>query len=319
MKIEHKIVEKIKAGKRFLIVSHVNPDGDAIGSSLGLMLALQVAGKEAFAYNESGVPALYRFLPRANEIIQEIPPGPFDATFVLDCSTAERVGGAFVALAQKGMLVVVDHHPPREPLEGVCLIDTQASATAELVYGILQEARLSIPPEAATALYAAIMTDTGSFRFSNTTSRSLDVASRLMALGADHRRLVENIYESYPPERFRLLAMTLDTLEFFYGGRLATICTTKAMFREAGAEDDLTEGFVDLPRSIRGVEVAAFIREKEECEYRVNLRSRGGVDVGEVAARFGGGGHPNAAGCTLKGALEEVRAALLEALGEALE
>lgn len=313
------IVRLVRGNDRFLVTSHMNPDGDAIGSSLGLAMALEALGKSVAVYNQGPIPNLYKFLPGVNRIQQELPEGvDFQVTFVLDCSTSERVGESFAKLMNKGSIVVVDHHPPRQALEGTQLIRTEAASTAELVYEIAMQLDPSLPRDAATALYAGLMTDTGSFRFSNTTPKALEVAGRLLAAGADHRLLVEQLYESFPPERFRLLGLALNTLRLFKGGRVALVWITRPMFLEVGAEDEMTDGFVDIPRSIKGVEVAALIREREEGEYRVNLRSRGKVDVGELASRFGGGGHPNAAGFTQKGSPADLETALLSALEEAL-
>jgi bifunctional oligoribonuclease and PAP phosphatase NrnA len=162
------------------------------------------------------------------------------------------------------------------------------------------------------------MTDTGSFRYSNTTAKAMSVASELLASGADHGLLIERVYESHPPERLRLLARVLQTLEFFHGGRVASLDVTRAMFQETGAGEDLTEGFVNIPRAVGGVEVALLFSEISGDEYRVSLRSRGKVNVGKVAARFQGGGHPEAAGCTLHGSWNTVRQTMLKAVEEAL-
>lgn len=313
------IVRLIQTQDRFLVTSHMNPDGDAMGSSLGLAIALEAMGKTVVVYNQGPMPSLYEFLPGADRIQNELPGEKgFQVTFVLDCSTSERVGEGFVKFKNKGSTVVVDHHPPRQPLEGLHLIRTEAAATAELIYEITSQLGLSLPKDAATALYAGLMTDTGCFRFSNTTPKALETAGHLLATGADHRLLVEQVYENFPPERFRLLGLALNTLRLLKDGRVALLWITRPMFEEVGAEDEMTDGFVDIPRSIKGVEVAALIRERQDNEYRVNLRSRGRVDVGEVASRFGGGGHPNAAGFTLQGAPAELERSLLSALEEAL-
>jgi phosphoesterase RecJ-like protein len=174
-------------------------------------------------------------------------------------------------------------------------------------------------PDVATDLYAALMTDTGSFRFSNTTASSLTVAAGLLESGADHGLLIDRVYESYPAERFRLMALALQTLQISSHGRVAFLCVTREMYEATSSRDDLTEGFVDIPRSIQGVQVAALIREIGQGEHRVNLRSRGGMDVARVAARFGGGGHSNAAGCTIRGGGDAVRHSVLAALEEALQ
>lgn len=309
----------IRTQDSFLVTSHMNPDGDAIGSSLGLALLLEAMGKRVTVYNQGPIPKLYSFLPAVDRIQIELPENSFfQASFILDCASFERVGESFARFKEKGLIVVVDHHPPRQVQEGLQLIETQASATAELVYEIALRLGVRLPAETATALYAGLMTDTGSFRFSNTTPRALEVAGRLLAAGADHRLLVEQLYESFPPERFRLLGRALNTLRLLKGNKVALVWVTRAMFQEVGAEDEMTDGFVDIPRSIKGVEVAVLIREKEDSEYRVNLRSRGRVDVGELASRFGGGGHPNAAGFTLRGPAAELETSLLSALEGAI-
>jgi phosphoesterase RecJ-like protein len=313
------IADLIQRRDRFLVASHMNPDGDALGSSLGLALVLESMGKSAVVHNQGPVPALYGFLPAVERIQKDLPSdGYFEVSFVLDCSTPERVGESFRQFGNRGQVVVVDHHPPRHAMEGLHLIRTEAAATAELIYEITEALKVPLPGDAATALYAGLMTDTGSFRFSNTTPRALEVAGRLLAAGADHRRLIEQVYESFPPERFRLLGLALNTLRLLDNGRVAVIWITRPMFQEVGAEDEMTDGFVDIPRSIKGVEVAVLIREREDSECRVNLRSRGRVDVGDVASQFGGGGHPNAAGCTIKGPAPEVEGRLIKAIEEAL-
>ncbi len=316
---EAQIARVMREHARFLICSHVNPDGDALGSSIALALYLEREGKEVWVFNQDPVPALYAFLPGTGRVRQEIPTGrKFDVSFLLDCATPRRAGDDFANLEGKGEVVVIDHHPPAESIGTLRLVRTGAAATSELLYEVMMAYGVPPQPEVATALYVALLTDTGSFRFSNTTAHALAVAARLLELGADHRLLIDRIYESYPAERFSLLGLALGTLKLSCGGKAASVIVTREMYRRASARDELTEGFVDFPRSIAGVEVAVLFREVGPREYRVNLRSRGAVDVGSLAARFQGGGHPNAAGCTLRGEEEEVQETLLRTLAEAL-
>lgn len=317
--IEVEIAEIIHQGRSFLVCSHMNPDGDAVGSSLALGLFLEGEGKEVVIYNRDGVPALYRFIPGVERIQQTIPEGKrFDISFLLDCAGPERVGGAFERFSPKGQVIVIDHHPPVRPFREVHLVCTEAAATGELLYDVMMAYGKPPRPPIATALYLALMTDTGSFRFSNTTPRALHIAAELQAAGADHALLIDGVYRSFPPERFRLLAQVLQTLSFYFGGRVAAMRVTRGMYESSGAGDELTEGFVDIPRSVGGVKVALLLREVASGEYRVSLRSRGEVDVGELASQFQGGGHPNAAGCTIRGEGEAVYSSLLKAVGEAL-
>jgi bifunctional oligoribonuclease and PAP phosphatase NrnA len=313
------IVDLLRGHRRFLICSHVNPDGDAVGSSVGLALYLEQEGKEAYVYNQDGVPQMYRFLPGSDRVRRSLPQGrEFDASFLLDCGEPRRVGDAFARFPGQGQRVVVDHHPAIPGLEGLRWIRTEAAATSELLFEIMERYGTPPSPDAATALYVALVTDTGSFRFSNTTPRTLSIASKLLKAGADHRLAMDHIYESFPAARLELLARVLGTLRLSFDGRVASVAVTRRMYDETGAQDDLTDGFVDFPRSIKGVEVAVLFREISAGEHRVNLRSRGNVDVGQLAARFQGGGHPNAAGCTLRGGPAEVQDNLMQVVGEAL-
>jgi len=314
------VAELLRKGKSFLICSHLNPDGDAIGSSLALAAFLEEEGKEVFLFNRDNVPPMYAFLTGASRVRQRLPEGQrFDATVLLDCATLERVGEELERFEGRGRMIIIDHHPPVDSPPGTVLIRTDAAATAELLYEVFRSYGAHISPRTATALYLGLMTDTGSFRFSNTTPKALSVAAALVEAGADHGLVTRRIYEEFPPERFRLLARVLDTLTFFHEGKVAAVTVTRRMLDSTGAGHELTEGFVDYPRSIRGVEVAVLFREVDEQQYRVSLRSRGRVDVGRIAQIFQGGGHPNAAGCTLWGDHSAVQEQVMSHLKEVLE
>lgn len=310
---EARIAHIIQTSESFLVCSHVNPDGDAVGSMVALGLFLKELGKDVYLYLTDPVPKIYHFL-KGTELIQNaLPSGRgFEVSILLDCSTAKRVGDEFHRYEGKGQVVVLDHHPPLEPMEAISLVDWEASATGELLYRIMEMLDIMPSPDVATALYLAISSDTGSFRFSNTSPRTLSVAAALLEAGADHRLLNERLYESYPPERFFLLAKVLQSLRLTLGGKMAVMEFTRDMSREIGGNEELTEGFVEIPRSIEGVEVAVFMREIDRNVYRVSLRSRGRVDVGQLAFSFKGGGHNNAAGCTLHGSREKVLGILEE-------
>jgi phosphoesterase RecJ-like protein len=316
---EEGLADLLRTRRSFLICSHINPDGDALGASVALALFLEGEGKDVFVYNQDPLPPLYGFIPGAERVRQDLPRGrAFDLSLLLDCSSPSRVGAAFEGFPGKGEVVIVDHHPPLAPVEARHLIETSAAATCELLYRVIVAFGGRPTPEVATALYVGLVTDTGSFRFGNTTARSLAVASELLEAGADHRTVMLSLYENYPKERFTLLAKVLETLEFAHDGRVAVLQMTRTMAEEAGGSQDLSEGFVDIPRSIRGVEVSLLFREVDSGEQRVSMRSRGSVDVGRIASRFQGGGHPAAAGCTIRGDRVAAYQAVLAAVREAL-
>jgi phosphoesterase RecJ-like protein len=317
--IEEKIAAVIRRGHAFLVSSHKNPDGDSVGSSLALAAYLEKEGKDVLVFHEDPVPAPYRFMPGSERIRDRIPDeSRFDVSFVVDCGSPQRVGHVFENFPFKGQLVIIDHHPPAAAAEGLRLVKTAAAATAELLYDVFRAYGAPLDARIATALYLALMTDTGSFRFSNTTSRALGVGAALLDAGADHGLLINGVYESFPPERYHLLGCVLPTLKLEMNGRIAHMTVTRAMYEQTGTSAEHTEGFVDFPRSIAGVEVAALIREVDVEEFRVSMRSRSRVNVGEVAASFGGGGHANAAGCTFHGKLHEVSATIVRVLRETL-
>lgn len=314
-------VAELKAGKKFLLVSHVSPEGDAVGSLLGMALALRSLGKNATAYLEDPVPDLFRFLPGADTVVHSLDgAGPFDATFAVDCGQKERLGKGFMALKEPGRIVNIDHHATNDAFGDVNVIVPGASAAGELVYDFCKAAGIHITKDIAVNLYVAIHTDTGSFRYSSSTAESFEKAGDLVRLGADPWEVSRRVYENHPAKKFKLLGLVLNTLDVVNVGAegskaaVAFVNVTREMFRKADAEKDLADGFVNYARGIEGVEVGVLLREAGDFQYKVSLRAKGEVDVAEVAQNFGGGGHRNAAGFMMKGSLEEVKARVIEAL-----
>lgn len=314
-------VAALRAGSKFLVVSHVSPEGDAVGSLLGMALAIRSLGKEAVAYLEDPVPDLFRFLPGADTVVHSLDgAGPFDATFAVDCGQKERLGKGFVELAGPGRIVNIDHHATNDAFGDVNVIVPGASAAGELVYDFCKAAGVKIDRDIAVNLYVAIHTDTGSFRYSSSTADAFEKAGELVRLGADPWEISRRVYENHPARKFKLLGMVLNTLEIVdlgNGGAKASVAmvhVTREMFRRAGAEKDLADGFVNYARGIEGVEVGVMLREAGDLKYKVSLRAKGDVDVAEVAQAFGGGGHRNAAGFMLDGSLEDVRARVIDAM-----
>ena len=308
------ILKTIEQGRRFIVASHENPDGDALASTLALTGALRTLGKEVVAFNVDGVPASFSFLPGAATVVSTLGPEErFDAGFVLDAGELWRAGGD---LRQRcGVLVNIDHHPYAESFGDIELVDEKASATGVLVYRLLQAGGIRVSSEVALCIYTAVLSDTGSFRYSNADPEAFRVAGEMVERGVDPWSVASGLYESQDEKRLRLLARALATLMVSECGRLASVCVTQAMLEQTGAGPEHTDGFVNYPRSVRGVEVALFFREIGPNSFKVGFRSKGRVDVGRLARELGGGGHHNAAGAVVEGSLEEVRQSVMARLG----
>jgi phosphoesterase RecJ-like protein len=306
----------LKNARRVLITGHVSPDGDCVGSCLAVAHALRGMGREALIFSAEPVPYNYEFLPGSGMISAEAH-GRFDAALILDLSDRERVGKGF-PWRSAGRIVNIDHHSTGRGLGSLQVRDADASATGELVYALLKKMGAGITPDVATCLYCAILTDTGSFRYSNSTPGAYEIAGKLVAKGARPWEIASRIYEAEPAERMALLGRSLSTLEMHCGGRLAMLVVTSEMYAATGATKDMTDQFVNYARSIRGVQVAGFLRQLPDGSFKGSLRSRGDVDVSKIGLRFGGGGHRNAAGLNLPGPLDAAKATLVQAVGEVL-
>lgn len=313
MKTIKAILDIIHSGKRFLVASHEGPDGDAIASTLAFANALREMGKDVVAYNQDQVPVNLCFLPGASEFKSDLSGElPFDAGFILDAGELRRAGNHLRDVCKT--LVNIDHHPHSEPFGSVHYVDEIACATGILIYRILKEAGHPISLPVATCVYTAILSDTGSFRYSNSNPEAFATASELVAIGLDTWGIASNLYESQDFERLRLLGMALQTLTVSPCTKFASISVTAEMLEKAGAGAEHTDGFVNYPRSVRGVEVALFFRQVSAESFKVGFRSRGTVDVGALSRALGGGGHHNAAGALVSGTLEEVRSLVFSRL-----
>lgn len=288
----------------FVIACHVDPDPDCLGSMLALEWGLRRFGKRVTMVSSDPVGDEARFLPGAERI--QAPPAPVaDALIVVDCEPA-RTGDVRKQLSQYAHVYNIDHHVTNTGEGTIHYIDPQAGATGEIIFRILTDYwRLSLDPDAASNLYAALMSDTGSFRYSNTTASTLHIAAQLVAAGAKPDEIAAKAYDYMSWNALQLLKRALNTVERNEDGRIAWIYVTRAMLEEVGAVDDDAEGFVQYPRSIAGVDVALMLRELVDGQTRVSLRSRGTVDVSRVAGVFGGGGHPGASGCTVNAPVPE--------------
>lgn len=301
------IAREFKNNERFLVATHVNPDGDAIGSLGALALVLEGMAKQVVAYCQDEVPRFLRFLPYSDRIVREISdPDRFEVAVVLDCGELDRIGSAAEALQHVRKIIHIDHHSSSDDFGQLNLVRPECSSTAEILYEIFQAIPVSLTPEAAENIYTAILTDTGSFRFASTTARALAIASEMVSHGVVPQKVASEIYESMSPERIQLLALSLDTLTLRSNGRLAAMRVSRRMLEETGTSFIDTDGFVNYPRAISTAEIAVFFREMDSDQVNVSLRARGGLNVAEFARIHGGGGHHNAAAFRLKGSWSEV-------------
>lgn len=317
------LLGRLRNGHRFLLTSHSNPDGDAIGSELGLARVLRSVGKSATIWNRDPTPPVYAALPGAGSIrVGEIPPDGFpdrfDAAIVLECPSLDRTG--LDESIARLPLINVDHHLGNGHYGEVNWVDAEAPAVSVLVADIARGLGADLDADTADCLYLALVTDTGGFRFANATPRAFEAAARLVDSGARVERVSQWLYESQPEGAVRLLGEMLGTLER-HGpdGAVATLRLDRAMFERCGAAPGDSEGLIDVPRAIAGVEAVALFREIGDGEWKVSLRSRGGVDVAAVAARHEGGGHRNAAGCRFRGRVETAREDFAAELRAAIE
>ena len=314
-------VARLRQAKRVLITSHAAPDGDAIGSELGFAeLAAQMGTKTAI-FNRDPHPATLSFLPGIETITvaSELPSGferSFDLAVVLECPDLSRPG--FLGV-DRLPIVNIDHHLENARYGVLNYVDEEAPAVGEMVLAMAEFASAHVTETMATNLYAALVTDTGDFRYSNATPRAFSAAARLVEAGARPYEIAEALWEHNPVRVVRLTAAVLSTLELMAGGRLAVITCDRAMLEAAGAFPEDTENLINIPRAIEGVRVAVLLKAFRDGSVRASLRSRADVDVQAIARTFGGGGHRNAAGCTIPGTLPEARRALLEAVLPVLE
>jgi phosphoesterase RecJ-like protein len=300
------ILQLIGRSQTFLIASHEGPDGDAIGSTLALTNMLRAMGKDVVAYNHDPAPLDYAFLPGFDTIVASLDESEtFDAGFVLDAGELSRAGSWIRERCQT--LVNIDHHPYSEDFGDIYYVDTEACATGVLIYRLLQAAEQNISLDIATCIYTAILSDTGSFRYSNANPEAFQVAGEMVGLGVDPWSIASGLYESQDFQRLRLLALSLPTLRASNCGLYASIAVTLDMYENAGSNEEHTDRFINYPRSIRGVEVAIFFRQLTKDSFKVGFRSKGNIDVGALARAMNGGGHHNAAGATVEGSLENVQ------------
>lgn len=311
------VVELIENKNVFAITTHVKPDGDGVGSSLGLCWLLRSLGKEAEVLVHGEVPPAYRSLPGADEIRDvSYVNGKYDAVFVIECSDITRPG---IEGLDNQFTVNIDHHATSEHFGTINWIDSTASAVGEMIYNLCKAIGGRITKEIAECVYLALVTDTGSFHFPNTSDRTLKVASELIKAGARPAKIGEAVYNNYPWSRIELMRQVLGTVKRDESGRIAMMRQTLAMREEAQAIDGDNNGFVNIPLAAKDVQAVVYMREVGPDQFRASLRSKGDINVAKVAEKFGGGGHKNASGLGIDGNWDEKEKEIVAALFEAIE
>ncbi len=312
----------LKSCRRALVASHVNPDGDAIGSLIAMGLTLKSLGKEVTMYNESPIPAVYQFLPAIDRIVSRVADfSAYDTAVILDCGNLDRVGEAGSAIGAIGTVVNIDHHVTNNGFGDLQYVDTEACASAELVYRLIHELGVTISEAMAWSLYTGILTDTGSFRFSNTNRAAFAISEEMLTIGVDPWMVAQYVYGTYSLGRIKLLNLALDTIELAHDGKVSLMTVTRKMLEKTGTRPEDADGLINYARGIEDVRLAVLIQQNGNGgpaangngPYHVSLRSDGSVDVAAIAAAFGGGGHASAAGFNVEAvSLAELKARILE-------
>lgn len=311
------VVELIENKSKFAITTHIKPDGDGVGSSLGLCWLLRSLGKNAEVIVHGDVPQAYQSLPGAGEIRDiKVIDGDYDAVFIIECSDIDRPG---IAGLENEFTVNIDHHATSGHFGSINWIDSTASAVGEMIYNLCKAIGGRITKEIAECVYMALVTDTGSFHFPNTSDRTLKVASELIKAGAKPAEIGEAVYYNYPWSRIELMRQVLETVKRDETGRIASIRQTLAMHESSGAVDGDNNGFVNIPLAAKEVVAVVYMREVGHNQYKASLRSKGDINVAKVAEKFGGGGHKNASGLSINGDWDEKESEIVAALAVAVE
>lgn len=311
----------IRKHDRFLVVSHVQPDGDAISSTLAVAWLLEKLGKPAVLVNENRPPGRLDYLwgySRLSCYNDGPPEEKFKAVIAVDCADFSRIGKVAEALDEGSELLNIDHHPTNNGYGAVNVVKPDAAATVQILFDLIERSGIPLDLDCATALYTGLLTDTGGFRYSNTSSEVMSIASRLIALGVSGYRIADRLLEKMSMAKLKLIQLSLSRLVFTEDGKIGTLYIAKDDMAKTGAASEDMEGIVNYALNVEGVEVGILCKETEDGAVKASLRSAGRVDVAAVAQSFGGGGHVRAAGCRLEGPLQEAMPKLVEAVRKAL-
>jgi phosphoesterase RecJ-like protein len=310
----------LRENQKFAVLSHLRPDGDALGSQLAVALSLRELGKEVRVWNEDGMLEKYSFIPEAGLLTKpSATPEDFDVAIALDTAIQNRLGTAFAAVRSAKIWINIDHHQSNPGYGDLVHVDPTVPATGQIIFELINNQKLPLTRAIAENLYVAISTDTGSFQYPNTTARTFEIAAELVRDGVDVGRVSQLLYENYPRRRIELLRELLTTMRFEADGRVARFSLSLDLARRLGVLPEDNEGLIDHLRAIGGVIVAIFFEELADGKVRVSMRSKSEkVDVCAICQKLGGGGHPMAAGARVRGSLAEVEQKTMEAVRETL-
>ncbi len=314
------IIQQLKNSHEVLLATHSNPDGDAIGSLIAMGLALAAIGKKITLHDESPIPAVYRFLPAVSRVVRKITSvDAYDTAVILDCGDLQRIGKAALLVGRIPVTINIDHHFTNSGFGSLQYIDTAACATSEIVYTIIKRMAVPISQDMAVAIYSGILTDTGSFRFSNTNRAAFAICEEMVELGVNPYHIAQHVYGTYSLGRIKLLNLALDSIEISPNGKLSLMTVTRNMLNETKTQPEDADGLINYARRIEAVKLAVLIQEikNNRCEpgdtlFHVSLRSDGDIDVAAIASTFGGGGHVGAAGFSIKTTLPELKSEIFE-------
>ena len=319
--IKKQILEKIKQYKNFLIAAHINPEGDSICSQLAMANLLIAMGKTVKIINADNVPKNLQFLPGVEKIesYKESEGFKFDAVIILDCPNLERIGSVRNLLNEQ-YIICIDHHVSNDNFGNLNWTDPKASSAGEMVYDLFKSADIPLDDPSAMCLYVAIMTDTGSFRYTNTTVKTHNIAADLLKYNFSPNKVYELIYETKSFEVMKLLAEVLNNLQRSADGLFVWFRVTDEMLKRNNLSSESTEDFIAFVRMVEGAKVVAFLREiNDGSEVKISMRSKTDIDVNKIAGHFGGGGHQAASGCVIESNIDQAEKMLLEQIKSSIE
>lgn len=313
--MKEQTIQQLKNSRNVLLASHENPDGDATGSLLAMGLALDLLKKRVTLYNQSPIPAVYRFLPAMDRICKQLDNADvFDTAVILDCGDLQRIGEAASAVSRIPFIINIDHHVTNTGFGNLQFVDTNACATSEIVYRLIKALDVPINSDIADSIYTGILTDTGSFRFSNTNQAAFAICNEMIERGVNPYRVAQNVYGKYSLGRIKLLNLALDSIEISQNGKMSLMTVTNRMLAETGTQPEDADGLINYARRIEAVQVAVLIQEQtnsrnglNQNQFHVSLRSDGSVNVARIASYFGGGGHASAAGFSIQTPLPDIK------------
>ncbi|HVH28872.1 MAG TPA: bifunctional oligoribonuclease/PAP phosphatase NrnA [Vicinamibacterales bacterium] len=315
-----RIVAAVRQRQRFIIVSHARPDGDAIGSQMAAAFALRLLGKQVSVLSADPAPPPLMQFPGVPDIriADRVDEGPGDdaAAIIMECGDLARTG---VAGLERFFVINIDHHPGNGAYGQLNWFDPTASACGEMVFDLVRALGVPLTRDIATHIYLAILTDTGSFHYSNITPRTFEICGQALEAGVNPVLVARNVYDSNNMGRLKLFGAVLSDMQIDASARIAIVYLDHEMARQAGGTYEDTEGIINLPLTVKEIQAVVFFKQGEGEEYRVSMRSKGDIDIGAIAKEFGGGGHKNAAGCTVTGPIDTLQKLFIEKIEEAID